>query len=208
MKRLLAKLPRSSSGSRDASASSSASRCPFDILDVSITEAAAGFCDFALVSSATCFSGASSGDFISNSARNLILSFRTKLRNLSIFSGRSMRCLDSARHDKLALRAASSSCSYLAGQRSAEPSEELVGSTESRPTDLHKISFRFAHAFSKVRMAKTSHRSARAGPFHRQFSSHRNGRQTEAARLETARSRFPKSFRNRRLPAPRPLFLQ
>src|SRR5207245_5489623 len=64
MKRLLAKLPRSSSGSRDASASSSASRWPFDILDVSITEAAAGFCDFALVSSAICFSGASSGVFI------------------------------------------------------------------------------------------------------------------------------------------------
>src|SRR6266404_5878993 len=64
MKRLLAKLPRSSSGSRDASASSSASRCPFDILDVSITEAAVGFCDFALVSAAICFSGASSGVFI------------------------------------------------------------------------------------------------------------------------------------------------
>src|SRR5947207_5374972 len=75
MKRLLAKLPRSSSGSRDASANSSASRCPFDILEVSMTDAA-GFsglpldesvrlADLALVSSAICFSGASSGLFIS-----------------------------------------------------------------------------------------------------------------------------------------------
>src|SRR5438874_9753096 len=63
MKRLLAKLPRSSSGSRAASASSSASRWPFVIFDVSIT-AAAGFSIFALVSSAICFSGASSGDFM------------------------------------------------------------------------------------------------------------------------------------------------
>src|ERR1043165_62731 len=70
MKRLLAKLPRSSSGSRDASASSSASRLPFDILEVSITDAG-GFrtarrSGFALVSSATCFSGASSGDFMAS----------------------------------------------------------------------------------------------------------------------------------------------
>src|SRR5207249_10655217 len=75
MKRLLAKLPRSSRGSRDASANSRASRWPFDIFDVSMTDAT-GFsgspedesvrlADFALVSSATCFSGASSGDFIS-----------------------------------------------------------------------------------------------------------------------------------------------
>ena len=39
MKRLLAKLPRSSSGSRDASASSSAARLPSDILEVSMTDA-------------------------------------------------------------------------------------------------------------------------------------------------------------------------
>src|SRR6185369_13709515 len=63
MNRLLAKLPRSSSGSREASASSSAAALPADIFDVSITDAA-GLADFALVSSATCFSGASSGDFI------------------------------------------------------------------------------------------------------------------------------------------------
>src|SRR5712675_584899 len=65
MKRLLAKLPRSSSGSREASASSSASRLPLDIFEVSITAAASRFSGFALVSSAICFSGASSGDFIS-----------------------------------------------------------------------------------------------------------------------------------------------
>src|SRR6266481_8330581 len=65
MNRLLAKLPRSSSGSRDASANSSASRLPFDIFDVSITDAGACFCDFALVSSLICFSGASNDDFIS-----------------------------------------------------------------------------------------------------------------------------------------------
>src|ERR1700737_1544596 len=64
MKRLLAKLPRSSSGSREASASSSASRCPFDIFEVSMTEEAAAFSRVALVSAATCFSGASSGLFI------------------------------------------------------------------------------------------------------------------------------------------------
>src|SRR5436853_199018 len=65
MKRLLAKLPRSSSGSREASASSSASRLPFDIFEVSITDAGADFSGFALVYSATCFSGASNDDFIS-----------------------------------------------------------------------------------------------------------------------------------------------
>src|SRR5436305_6863955 len=63
MKRLLAKLPRSSSGSRAASASSSASRWPFAIFDVSMT-IRAGCSGFALVSSAICFSSASSGDFI------------------------------------------------------------------------------------------------------------------------------------------------
>src|SRR3954453_14255526 len=64
MKRLLAKLPRSSRGSREASASSSAAALPADILEVSMTDAVV-LPDFALVSSATCFSGASSGDFIS-----------------------------------------------------------------------------------------------------------------------------------------------
>ena len=38
MKRLLAKLPRSSSGSRELSASSSAARFPSDILEVSMTD--------------------------------------------------------------------------------------------------------------------------------------------------------------------------
>src|SRR6476469_5568328 len=61
MNRLLAKLPRSSSGSRELSASSSAAALPADILDVSITDAVDGF---AVVSSAICFSGASSDDFI------------------------------------------------------------------------------------------------------------------------------------------------
>src|SRR6266480_4175671 len=51
------------SGAGAASASSSASRWPFPIFDVSMT-AAAGFSGFALVSSAICFSGASSGLFI------------------------------------------------------------------------------------------------------------------------------------------------
>src|SRR4051794_33365356 len=64
MKRLLAKLPRSSSGSRDASASSSASRLPFDILEVSMIDDGAGFSGLALVSSETCLSGASSDDFM------------------------------------------------------------------------------------------------------------------------------------------------
>src|SRR5712692_5951090 len=64
MKRLLAKLPRSSSGSRDASASSSASRLPFDIFEVSITDDGAGFSGLAVVSSAICFSGASKDDFM------------------------------------------------------------------------------------------------------------------------------------------------
>jgi len=39
MKRLLAKLPRSSSGSRELSASSSAAALPADIFDVSMTDA-------------------------------------------------------------------------------------------------------------------------------------------------------------------------
>src|ERR1043166_1306221 len=60
MKRLLAKLPRSSSGSRELSARSRAAALPADIFDVSITEAAGGF---ALVSSEICFSGASRGCF-------------------------------------------------------------------------------------------------------------------------------------------------
>ena len=64
MKRLLAKLPRSSSGSRELSARSSAAALPADILEVSITDA--GACGFALVSSAICFSGASSGEFITS----------------------------------------------------------------------------------------------------------------------------------------------
>src|SRR5919112_608652 len=59
MKRLLAKLPRSSRGSRELSASSSAAALPADIFDVSITGAA----PLAVVSSAICFSGASSDAF-------------------------------------------------------------------------------------------------------------------------------------------------
>src|SRR5206468_10467562 len=65
MKRLLAKLPRSSNGSREASANSRASRLPFAILHVSLP-AHAGLSGFALVSSPICFSGASSGDLISS----------------------------------------------------------------------------------------------------------------------------------------------
>src|SRR3954468_17880620 len=66
MKRLLAKLPRSSSGSREASASSSASRWPFDIFEVSITGAGASFDagSFTPVSALICSGGASSGVFI------------------------------------------------------------------------------------------------------------------------------------------------
>src|ERR1043166_4375339 len=64
MKRLLAKLPRSSSGSRELSARSSAAALPADILEVSMTDCASVWADFALVSSAICFSGASSGVFI------------------------------------------------------------------------------------------------------------------------------------------------
>src|ERR1700719_646459 len=75
---MLAKLPRSSSGSRDASASSRASRLPFDILEVSMTEA--GFSGFALVSSAICFSGASNGDFISAVMSNEVETSLTFLR--------------------------------------------------------------------------------------------------------------------------------
>src|ERR1700726_2825267 len=73
MKRLLAKLPRSSSGSRELSASSRAAALPADIFEVSITGAGVAgsppdesvrLADLALVSSAICFSGASSDDFI------------------------------------------------------------------------------------------------------------------------------------------------
>src|SRR3954471_17007007 len=62
IKRLLAKLPRSSSGSRELSASSRAAALPADIFDVSMT--GAGVAGLALVSSDICFSGASSDDFI------------------------------------------------------------------------------------------------------------------------------------------------
>ena len=62
MKRLLAKLPRSSSGSRELSARSSAAAFPADILEVSITDA--DETGFALVSSTICFSGASGGEFM------------------------------------------------------------------------------------------------------------------------------------------------
>src|SRR5205809_3001689 len=65
MNKLLAKLPRSSSGSRDASASSSASRWPFDIFEVSINGAAVFRVGSAVpVSALTCSGGASSGVFI------------------------------------------------------------------------------------------------------------------------------------------------
>src|SRR5438034_10153390 len=96
MNRLLAKLPRSSSGSRDASANSSASRLPFDILDVSITDAGACFCGFALVSSLICFSAASNDDFISfcHSERSRGISYCFSTGNIE-------RCLDFARHNKL-----------------------------------------------------------------------------------------------------------
>ncbi len=64
MNRLLAKLPRSSSGSREASARSSAAAFPADILDVSITEVAACVGGFLPASSVIGFSGVSSGAFI------------------------------------------------------------------------------------------------------------------------------------------------
>src|SRR5882724_11296492 len=105
MNRLLAKLPRSSSGSRDASANSSASRLPFDILDVSITDAGACFCGFALVSSLICFSGASNDDFISfchsERSRGISYCFSTGNieRRLDPFDLRSGQAF--ARHDKL-----------------------------------------------------------------------------------------------------------
>src|SRR6185436_2062495 len=64
MKRLLAKLPRSSSGSRELSARSSAAALPADILEVSITEAAAFPGAGTPVSALICSGGASSGVFI------------------------------------------------------------------------------------------------------------------------------------------------
>src|SRR6266487_869141 len=87
MKRLLAKLPRSSSGSRAASASSSASRWPFAIFDVSMT-AAAGFSGFALVSPALRAAISYHPPFISR--RN---------RGFSRYSPKSQKGLDFARHD-------------------------------------------------------------------------------------------------------------
>src|SRR6266567_4726563 len=84
MKRLLAKLPRSSSGSRAASASSSASRWPFAIFDVSMT-AATVLSGFALVSSAICFSGASSGDF------TVVICHSERSRGISQYSLRKVR---------------------------------------------------------------------------------------------------------------------
>src|SRR6266700_1583978 len=84
MKRLLAKLPRSSSGSRAASASSSASRWPFAIFDVSMT-AATVLSGFALVSSAICFSGASRGDF------TVVICHSEQCRGISQYSLRKVR---------------------------------------------------------------------------------------------------------------------
>src|SRR5207302_9823159 len=123
LNRLLAKLPRSSSGSRDASASSSASRLPFDIFDVSITDAGAGFCGFAVVSSATCFSGASNDDFMTRriSCRRTRASSkfhraqiyhpfsrdRSFLRQL--FSNRNARQTATARRDAARIRSRGSS---------------------------------------------------------------------------------------------------
>src|SRR6266404_3221638 len=111
MNRLLAKLPRSSSGSRDASANSSASRLPFDILDVSITDAGPCFCGFALVSSATCLSGASSGVFmLPVRAQRFCHVERSRGTSYCFSTGNIERCLDPfdlrsgqafARHDKL-----------------------------------------------------------------------------------------------------------
>src|SRR5438874_902731 len=66
MNRLLAKLPRSSRGSRELSASSSAAAFPADIFEVSITDADPDLADdsFAPVSALICSGGASSDDFI------------------------------------------------------------------------------------------------------------------------------------------------
>src|SRR6266404_2498364 len=67
MNRLLAKLPRSSSGSRELSASSSAAAFPADIFEVSITGVDPDLAEDSLppVSALICSGGASSGDFIS-----------------------------------------------------------------------------------------------------------------------------------------------
>src|SRR5438105_2350765 len=67
MNRLLAKLPRSSKGSRELSASSRAAAFPADILDVSIIGADPDLAEdsFAPVSALICSGGASRGDFIS-----------------------------------------------------------------------------------------------------------------------------------------------
>src|SRR5947209_17195968 len=66
MNRLLAKLPRSSKGSRELSASSSAAALPADIFEVSISGADLDLAEdsFAPVSALTCSGGASSGDFM------------------------------------------------------------------------------------------------------------------------------------------------
>src|SRR5437868_2429560 len=66
MNRLLAKLPRSSSGSRELSASSRAAAFPAAIFEVSITGAGPDLAEasFAPVSAFICSGGASSGDFI------------------------------------------------------------------------------------------------------------------------------------------------
>jgi len=63
---LLAKLPRSSKGSRELSASSSAAAFPADIFEVSIIGAVPDLAEdsFAPVSALICSGGASRGDFI------------------------------------------------------------------------------------------------------------------------------------------------
>src|SRR2546430_9217188 len=77
IKRLLAKLPRSWSGSRDASASSSAAAFPADIFDVSMMGAEPGFgVSFMPVSALMCSGGASNGVFIRKIAFQAVLADR------------------------------------------------------------------------------------------------------------------------------------
>ena len=93
MNRLLAKLPRSSRGSRELSVSSSAAAFPADIFEVSITDVDPDLAEDSLapVSALICSGGASSGDFISlartvrfcHSERSLGVSHCLTVRDLS-----------------------------------------------------------------------------------------------------------------------------
>src|SRR6266571_6029210 len=90
--KLLAKLPRSSSGSRELSASSSAARLPSDIFEVSMTDGATG--SFALVSFEICSGGASSGDFIKPCAGLRVLPQQIARRKLVVGLGEAVHLRD------------------------------------------------------------------------------------------------------------------